>query len=141
MRRSLVVTAIMIGVVFPALARQSPIREGKWEITMEMDMPGMPMKMPPMTITQCITKEEAEDPSKLVPKNPQDKGSDCKMSDYKMTGSTISWTMKCETPEPMTGKGEITFSGDTYEGSMTMSTQRGDMAMKYKGKRLGDCSQ
>ena len=67
MRRAaaLVVAVLAIGIV--ALA-QGPRRDGKWEVTTEMDMPGMPMKMPPFTNIQCVTKEEANDPLKAAPK-------------------------------------------------------------------------
>ena len=58
-----------VGVVFAAvlsasLLAQGPRRDGNWEITMTMDMPGMPqgMSMPPIKTTQCITKQDASDP-------------------------------------------------------------------------------
>jgi len=52
--------------------------------------------------------------------------------------------MRCEGDNPMTGTGEIVYSGDTYLGTMKMTTGRGGqpmaMTMKYSGKRLGDCT-
>jgi hypothetical protein len=39
----------------------------------------------------------------------------------------------------MTGSGEMKFEGDTYVGLMKMTTSRGEMTMKYSGKRLGEC--
>ena len=57
---------VVVGLSVSALA-QSPRRDGRWEVKTEMEMPGMPMKMPAMTTTQCITKEQAEDPQRSVP--------------------------------------------------------------------------
>ena len=31
---------------------------GKWQITSKVEMPGMPVSMPPMTVTQCMTDQE-----------------------------------------------------------------------------------
>lgn len=126
---------------------QGPRRDGKWEVTMQMEMPGMPGKMPPMTTEQCVTKEQADDPQRAVPQQPQRGGaqSDCKTEDYKVTGGKVTWTTKCTTPQPMTGTGEITYVENAYTGIMKMNMERGgqpmQMTMKLSGKRLGDCTQ
>jgi Protein of unknown function (DUF3617) len=132
---------------------QTPRRDGKWEVTTQIEMAGMPAGrgMPAMTTTQCITKEQAADPQKAVPQPPQRGGaqSDCKVSDFKTTGSKINWTIKCTTPQAVDGTGEVTYGTDTYEGLMTMNMQmaRGgqttpmQMTIKMNGKRLGDCEQ
>jgi hypothetical protein len=36
-----------VGLSFAALAQQNPMREGRWEVTMELGMAGTPVKMPP----------------------------------------------------------------------------------------------
>lgn len=127
-------------------------RDGKWEITVQMEMPGMPagMTMPPTTMTQCITPQDAADPSKSIPQQPPGRGgagSDCKMSDYKAEGNKVSWKMACTTPRPVTGTGEFVYEKDSYTGTMTMNmgagragAPGGAMTMKYTGKRLGDCT-
>jgi hypothetical protein len=128
---------VVVGLSVSALA-QSPRRDGRWEVKTEMEMPGMPMKMPAMTTTQCITKEQAEDPQRSVP---QGRGApnNCKVSDHKVTGNKVTWSMKCEGPEAMSGTGEITYGENTYDGVMKMERQGQTMMMKYTGKRLGDC--
>jgi hypothetical protein len=128
---------VALGLSVAALA-QSARRDGRWEVKTEMEMPGMPMKMPAMTTTQCITKEQAEDPQRSVP---QGRGApnNCKVFDYKVTGNKVTWSMKCEGPEAMSGTGEITYGDNTYDGVMKMERQGQTMMMKYTGKRLGDC--
>jgi hypothetical protein len=126
-----------------AVIAQSPIRPGRWEVVMQMDMPNMPMKMPEMKTTQCVTPEQAKDPAGALPTGPQGGrgNSDCKVSDYKVSGQTVTWKMACTMPQPVTGAGEMTFTDNSYVGAMKMATAQGDITMKVSGTRLGDCTQ
>ena len=124
------------------LAAQSPMRPGRWDVTTQIEMANMPMKMPEMKSTQCVTAEQLKDPASALanaPPGPDGKQT-CKMSDYKTVGSTVSWKMACSGPQALSGSGEITFAGDTYAGITKMSTPQGEMTMKLNGKRLGDCT-
>jgi len=38
------------------------------------------------------------------------------MSDYKVTGSKVTYTMKCDAPQAMTMAADFTYGVDTYEG-------------------------
>ncbi|MGE3519384.1 MAG: DUF3617 domain-containing protein, partial [Vicinamibacterales bacterium] len=129
------------------LAQTGPRRDGNWEVTVEMSMPGMPagMAMPPMKVTQCITPQDAQDPEKLVPRQPQQSNmGDCAMSDYKVDGNKVSWKMACNGRQKMTGTGEFIYTATSYTGTMQMNMEGGNMpgamTMKYSGKRLGDCT-
>jgi len=139
------VTGALLVLSIAAFA-QNVRRDGQWEIKMEMDMPGMPAGMPPMTTTQCITPEMAADPQKAVPQMGRGgragrAGGNCSVSDYKVEGNKVTYKMKCEGgAEPMTGTGEFLYAPDSYTGTMAMETARGGMKMKYTGKRLGDCT-
>src|SRR6185295_4011775 len=94
----------VLGLSAASLA-QAPRQDGLWDVKMEMEMPGMPARMPPMTTTQCITPEQAKDPQKAVPQGRGGRGNqDCKVSDYKQAGNKVTWSMKCEGESPMTGK-------------------------------------
>jgi hypothetical protein len=98
------------------------------------------MTLPAQTTTQCITKEEAADPQKGLPQTGRGNNpSDCKLSDYKVDGNKVTWTMACE-KEQMKGTGEFVYSGETYTGTMKMNAQGQEMTMKYDGKRVGDCT-
>jgi hypothetical protein len=122
----------------PAVAQNS-MREGQWEVTMQMEMPGMPMQMPPMKNMQCVTKEQLKDPGNALPKGPDSK--DCKVSDYKNEGNKVTWKMACTGSQKMTGSGELVFNGDSYDGAITMTMDpQGQMKMKLSGKRVGDCA-
>ena len=142
MKTTLVIAmAVLVGVT--AAIAQSPIRAGRWESTMEMQMAGSPLQMPPMKNTRCVTAEEAKDPAKSLPSGPEGRGgqkSDCKMSDYKTSGNTATWKMVCTSPQPMTMMGEMTFTDDAYTGTLKTDMPQGPMTMKMAGKRIGDCS-
>ena len=86
--------ALLVGVASAvAVSAQGVRRDGNWDISVEMQMPNMPagMTMPPMKMTQCVTKEEAKDPQKSIPSRPQRGGGaqDCKVTDYKESGNTV----------------------------------------------------
>jgi hypothetical protein len=112
-------------------------KAGRWETTVEMEMAGMPMKMPAHTMATCVTKEQAENAENLIPKA-GDKRGGCTYTDVKVDGSTVTWKMSCE-KSGMTGTGTVTYKGDSYEGSMHMKMQDRDMTAKYSGKYKGAC--
>ena len=131
---------LTLALSWTALAQQAPMRPGNWEVTMKMSMPGM--EMPPMKQTQCITQEMLKDPQSAIPRGPGGQGeNDCKMSDYKMSGSTASYKMVCTKPQPMTMVGEMKYSGtDAYVGTVQMDMSGQKVSMSMDAKRLGDCA-
>ena len=133
------VVLLTLALSWTALAQtQSPMREGNWSITMKMNMEGMKMDMPPMTRTQCITPAMVKDPQSSLPKGPE--GSDCKVTDYKNSGGTVTYKMACTKPNPMTAVAEMKFNGtDAYTGTMAMEAEGHKMSMAFDAKRLGDC--
>ena len=111
------------------------MQEGKWQITTRTEMPGMSMSMPAVTHTQCLTKKD------LVPKDSQ-QGNECKVTDTKVVGNTVTWTIKCHGHGgAATGTGRITYSGNSFEGAFEMVTDQSNMKMisRMSGHRLGDC--
>jgi Protein of unknown function (DUF3617) len=118
-------------------------KPGKWEITAQMEMAGMPSKMPPHPMTHCVTKEDADNPESVVPKSSRAKDSNCKVSDFKIDGNKVTWSMKCEGEHAATSHGELTFSEDSFAGwskmKMSAEGQEHEMTVKYTGKWLGPC--
>lgn len=143
MRIAPLVVLVVFAFTSAAIA-QSPIRPGRWEVIMQMEMANMPVKMPEMKTTQCITPEQAKDPASSLPRGPQDgRGgakNDCKVSDYKVSGNTVTWQMACTTPQAINSTGEMTFTDNSYTGTMKMTSPQGPMTMKVNGTRLGDCN-
>lgn len=141
-RHSLVIMPIVICIAFftlncsPSSAGPN-IEAGKWEITSKIEVPGMPENMPQNTFTQtqCLTKDD------YVPRGSKNQsGQDCRIEDVQTSGNTVTWTMHCNSAQgQMDGEGEITYHGDTFEGTIKMMTQGGEMIQHMNGRRIGDC--
>jgi hypothetical protein len=136
LKKLFVASVILFAAISISFAGSVPnIQEGMWEITSKVEMPGMPMEMPPMKYTQCLTKED------LVPQSSQP-GEECKITQTKVTGNTVTWTMQCKGQGgTMTGTGSVTYSGTSFKGTikMTMPESNMEMTSHISGHRIGDC--
>ena len=134
------VALLALGVSWTALAQTvSPMREGNWEMSTKIVFAGMPMDAPPMKQTMCVTAQMIKNPAEALSKIP---GSDCKVTDYKLAGSTATYKMTCTEPAPMTAVGEMKYAGsDAYTGTVTIDMGGGqNMTLTTDAKRIGDCS-
>ncbi len=116
------------------------MQEGLWETVSTMEMTGMPMpmSMPPMTYRQCITKKE------LIPKQKKEEEQNCKITKQETDGDTVKWEIICSGEGAMKGKGEITYRGKTFEGTIITEVNNPEMGtMKMtthlKGQYIGEC--
>ena len=121
------------------------MRDGLWEITVKMDMPGMPATMPPQTSRQCVTKRDLEDLRKMTPSAGMGDAR-CEVSDYRVQENTARWNWRCKGEEAASGTTTMTFSRNTYSGTNQMYMKpRGapaqSMTMHYAGNYLGPCQQ
>ena len=139
LQKFFVVSIILLTCIStPFAGSELDMQEGKWEITTVMQVPGMPTNMPQMKNTQiqCLTKKD------FIPQSSQP-GQECKITDKKIVGSTVTWTMVCKNQGgEMKGTGKITYKGDTFEGTMKMLIPRqGDMEITsyISGRRIGNC--
>ncbi len=116
------------------------LHEGLWEITTKMEVQGMPMKMPARKHTQCLTNKNML--KTMVPKEQAQE--ECKITDQKISGNTLTWIMKCSGKDVMEVTGKTTYHGDTFEGTITMISndpEEGKMKMinHITGRRIGEC--
>ncbi len=118
-------------IALPSLALD--FEPGKYEIISKIDMPGMPVAIPPQTIVQCMTDQDP------VP-NSNPENQDCKIMDIQQTKTTVSWKMECiQQGQKMISTGKMIYKGDSFKG--TIQTNSGNMIMTtvITGKRLSDC--
>lgn len=116
----------------PAVAAQ--MTPGLWEYTTKIDMPGM--AMPPHTAQQCMKAADVSDTRKTLPIDKH-----CETSDVKYEGNTVSWKMRCDAPQAMTGSGSMTQEATRSSGTVKMSMQGMNVTSHIEGKRIGDCAQ
>jgi hypothetical protein len=131
--------ALLVALAVPALARAAEpaqMKEGLWEISASVDVPGMPFKLPAQKVEHCYTKEEAGQAESAVPQQQKD----CKMTENKKVGNKVTWKVVCTGKNAGTGEGEIVFAGgNAYDGWMKFDQKGQVMTTKYSAKRLGDC--
>jgi hypothetical protein len=133
--------ALALGAAAVANAAQPNIRDGLWEITMKMEMEGMPGGAPPQTMQRCVTPQDFQDAAAM--NRGMDKSTRCEVSDYKHQGNTASWKMTCNGEGAMSGTGTATYSGTSYTMANKMVMSHGgqtmNMRMTQTGKYVGPC--
>jgi len=132
-RRALAAVCISMLATTAAVAEDAV--EGElWETTAQASVPGIPVNMPAYKGKLCQKKEWTQPPD-----TNNDPNQNCKAANFIRTETKISWTMVCDNP-PMTGEGEINFSGpDAYTGVFTMHAPQVDMQINLTGKKIGTC--
>jgi hypothetical protein len=111
----------------------SGMKPGQYDYTMKMEMPGMPMAMPPTTFHHCVTAADVDKGQQF--QSQQNK--DCEMKNLKQTAGKATFDIACK--DGTTGTGEYTFGGDSMTGKTTMNRQGQPMVVNLSAKRTGDC--
>src|SRR3954464_4664633 len=89
---------LTFGMSWAVMAQaSSPMREGNWEVSMKINLPGME-GAPPMKQTQCVTAAMLKDPASAMPSGP---GVDCKITDYKLVNNVATYKLACTQPAPI----------------------------------------
>jgi len=103
-----------------------------WEVTQQMSMEGMPMKMPATTMKVCAAKQWT--------KPPGGEREGCTISNMASSGNTVTWTTSCTGQQAMAGQGEVTRDRDDhYKGAIKLMGDGFAMTIQLEGKRVGDC--
>jgi len=114
------------------------MQDGNWEITVQTEMQGTPMKLPPMTYTQCLTSQN------IIPM--QNKaGQQCEFIEKNISGNPVTWKMRCTAQGmKMDIDGKVNYQNTSFSGNITMRMNNPDgtetvTKQKISGKRIGDC--
>ena len=139
MRMRTLLGLVGVPTLVAAVAAQTVIlRPGQYEMTVEMNMPGG-VKMDPLKQTDCITRDDLKDFSKAFQE--PDFAKACKVSGYSATGNKVTFNTDCtEDGTRMTGKTEMNFTAESFNGQTTTKDGEGNvMTLKMSGKRVGEC--
>ena len=128
-----VLTATVLGL--PAQA--ATIQDGLWEFVVELQMPGAPAQEP-VTLQQCLTQKSVKEMmGQLGP------GGSCNITELREQGNRATWGMECSGQVAMSGRGDATFTRETFSGSMEMQIQMGDQSLpvtqSFRARRIGSC--
>jgi hypothetical protein len=134
------INLLFLGFLIPAVGIAAPtMTPGLWEIVMSAEMTGMSQQMPPTKFQHCYRPEDLKDMRRTVPNNKQN----CKVTDWKESGNTVTWNVSCAGQGSMTGTGTMTYAGDSYRGNITMNMSQGGQKMtmiqNYQARRIGNC--
>lgn len=112
------------------------LHDGKWEITSQMEIPGLPFTPPPVKFSQCLNKKD------VVPQQ-NDARHNCRMVSTDIQGDTVFWVVECQDKgETVRSNGNITYQKDSFTGTVNVTTtgkNSGTFTSKMSGKRIGPC--
>ncbi len=135
--------AMVAGAPFAA-----DIAPGLWRIQMSAVAAGVPgTASPPVTLTECFTAGDAQDPSRLlgsllVPGVPGAPG--CDYTDKSYSGDTFHFAMACAGASGVQAWGTLTFTAENFDGTITTTSNLlGGPAVtiesRVSAKRMGGC--
>ena len=126
---------VLLSVLSPLSLAQGA--DDLYEVSVKMEIPGMPMAMPATTQRSCVKKGGSD--ADIVPH--QD---NCRVSDARRSGSRMTFTVTCTAPNAMTGNGDFTFAADGYNGQIRfkgkMDGRDMEMTQTIAGRRVGACT-
>ena len=132
-----IVCMLVVGFFSLPFAALAQGKDDLWDVTVKMEMPGMPMAMPAQTYRSCVAKNGNDDA--YVPK--QD---NCKVVESKRVGNKQTFKTICTGKDPMEMTGEITYGSGIYDGRTKMKGRMEgeavEMTQTFSGKRIGDCT-
>ena len=134
-RRVAVAGGVLALAMAPAALAQGA--DDLYEVTVRMEMVGMPMQMPAMTQRSCVKKGASD--ADTVPH--QD---NCNVTNARRDGNKVTFSLVCTGRDAMTGNGEMTYAGDGYAGTIRlkgkMEGQDMEMTQAITGRRVGACT-
>jgi hypothetical protein len=142
MHKALFAVAAMLAA---PLAFSQDVAPGLWQITMETRVPAEPSFQPPPTmITQCINAQTAKDPGMLFSQMGNPGASNCRYQDRNYhAGNTFTFAMTCAGTFQIRSKGQVAFTKDTMDGTVSAIANIGDKDVettnKLSARRVGGC--
>lgn len=146
---------ILIALAAPAVVHaqldlKGKMKEGQYEMTMKMDIPGLPAGMGGFTHKHCVTKEDIERGKGDMFRDPKGaKNTSCEIKNVKSSGNNVSYDVECP-KEGMAMSTALAFSENMVKGvtkmKMTGENARGmppgmaNVTTNFESKYLGACT-
>ncbi len=104
-----------------------------WEISSQMNIPGMPAGMGAQTQRVC----QGDDPERSAAQSKDRQN--CKVKDKKQTATRTTVTMSCK-DGTMTVDQQYNAARTEFKGSMKMTGKDGEMTISTVGRKVGTCN-
>jgi hypothetical protein len=120
-------------LLLPVAALAAGMQPGNYEFTTKMELPGMPVAMPPMTAQHCLKAED-------IANNEQyrtDRSQDCEVRNFKQAGARTTFDLACK--DGTAGKAEYTVADNGMTGKTVVTRDGQAITMNIAAKRIGEC--
>jgi hypothetical protein len=156
MRRSIAFALLIVAAgTLAALAQTVNLRPGQYEYTLDMDL-GIPAEGQKAVLDaagfqkqkklECLTAADVKEMKTFAQSfaHPDLADMNCKISDTKSTGNTMTFTMACaEDDVRLTMRTEMTFGTDSFTTVTNVTDDKGRVTApggKMSAKRVGECA-
>src|SRR5689334_8951083 len=131
-------------ILMSSAAFADDISPGSWQITMETRVPAEPGFAPPaLQLTQCLTADDARDPSRVLGGVSNPGASGCNYTDKSYSGNTFTFAMQCGGGYGIKASGRIAFTANSMDGTIqSLANVAGkpvETHNKISARRLGSC--
>lgn len=135
---------LLVLIFMSTAALADDISPGSWQIMMETRVPAEPSFAPPaFQLTQCLTAEDARDPSRVLGGVSNPGASGCNYTDKSYSGNTFTFAMTCGGGYGIKASGRIAFTANSMDGTIqstaTVAGKPVETQNKISAKRLGGC--
>lgn len=139
----LLFAAVLAGETRPA-SPALPLRGGQWELVATFEMTGPALAPAPERASVCLDASDAKNPRRALAAVPVP-GSACAPGDFRILGSSVSWTAACSGRYHGSAEGELTFSSESAGGRLVLRVvdARGaghEVAYRLEATRSGACA-
>lgn len=128
----------------PGICWSQDLSPGLWQISVQAKSAAIQTDTAPLQVSQCLTAEDAKDPSKLMGSITSPDASGCTYSNKSYSGNTFHFTMECTGTFAIKATGDVSFTSSTLSGtistSATVSGQQLEMSNSVSAQRIGGCN-
>lgn len=144
MRAQWMVVVALQAAAFSTPGLAADMSPGLWEITLESRVAAQPGFAPePFRLKQCLTAADTRDPSVLLGGIANPGASGCSYSDKSYSGNIFRFSMLCGGSFGIKSRGEVTFSANTINGTISaivdVGGEKTELSNKISARRLGGC--
>ena len=109
---------------------------GTWSYTMRTGVPGVPVSLPSVTTTVCLS---AQDVPYAVATTGEGRKGDCRFENWQRVGLKTRYDMVCGASARHAGHFEFEATATTVVGRGRLDTGSSTLQQQWTGVRVGDC--